>query len=420
MKPRLLAILIVLALALRVLFWLEIVGLHAPLRGDEIDYDRIARSLASGCGFVGVGGEPTASRPPLYPVVLAGIYRIFGPHEAAGRILQILLGGAIVGLTYLLARRLVPERAALAAAALAACAPPLVFISAYLLSENLYVVLLLSFLIVFSKSFETEIGYGSSVAGGILLGLASLERPNAFPFALFAAAAYVAWGVGALRARLPRVALLLAVLLAVLAPWAIRNEARLGKPVLFTTHGGITFYQGNNRIVSEEPTYRGTVAPLEALPGWDDIKVKGEVAGDAEAWRLGKEFVREHPRLALKMAGWRLARFWRLTGDAGFSGVKSGWWWDRGKSLGSLASSFDFVFAYSIVAIPLSVIGLILTLRRARSFVLLYGIVLVHTVTALVFFGSLRSRIPVEPVIAILAGFAALRIFGAIRAHLAR
>jgi 4-amino-4-deoxy-L-arabinose transferase-like glycosyltransferase len=419
MKPKLIALLIVLAVALRVLFWLEIVGVHAPLRGDEIDYDRIARSLASGSGFVGAGGEPTASRPPLYPVVLAGMYRIFGPHAAAGRILQILLGGAIVALAYLLARRLVPERAAVAAAVLAAFAPPLVFISAYLLSENLYVVLLLSFLIVFSRSLETEITYRSSAAGGILLALASLARPNAFPFALFAAAAYVVWGAGALRARLARCALLLAVLLAVLVPWAARNEARLGKNVLFTTNGGITFYQGNNRIVSEEPTYHGTVAPLEALPGWDGIKAKGEVAGDAEAWRLGMEFVKTHPRLALKMAGWRLARFWRLTGDAGFSGVKSGWWWDRGKSLGSLASSFDFVFAYSIVVIPLSCIGLILTLRRARPFVLLYGVILVHTATALVFYGSLRSRIPVEPLIAILAGFGCMRILGAIRAHFA-
>lgn len=419
MKPRLLAFLILLAVALRVLFWLEIVGFHAPLRGDEIDYDRIARSIASGSGFAGAGGEPTALRPPLYPVVLAGMYRIFGPHAAAGRILQILLGGSIVALAYLLARRLVPERAAMAAAALVAFAPPLIFISAYLLSENLYVVLLLSFLIVFSRSFETEITYRSTVAGGILLALASLERPNAFPFALFAAAAYVVWGAGVLRARLARVALLLAVFLAMLVPWAARNEARLGKPVLFTTHGGITFYQGNNRIVGEEPTYHGTVAPLEALPGWDDIKAKGEVGGDAEAWRLGKEFVRAHPRLALKMAGWRLARFWRLTGDAGFSGVKSGWWWDRGRSLGSLASSFDFVFAYSIVVIPLSLIGLILTLRRPRPFILLYGVILVHTATALVFFGSLRSRIPVEPLLAILAGFGCMRILGAIRAHFA-
>jgi 4-amino-4-deoxy-L-arabinose transferase-like glycosyltransferase len=419
MKPKLLMVLLVLAVALRVLFWLEIVGLHAPLRGDEIDYDRIARSLASGSGFAREEGVPTASRPPLYPVVLAGIYRIFGPHAAAGRVFQILLGGATVALAYLLARRLVPEGAAQAAAVLAAFAPPLVFISAYLLSENLYVVLLLSFLVVFSRSLETEITYRASVGGGILLGLASLERPNAFPFALFAAFAYLLWGAGALRSRTAKTVVLVTALIAVLAPWAVRNEAQLGKPVFFTTHGGITFYQGNNSIVSEEPTYHGTVAPLEALPGWDDIKAKGEVAGDAEAWRLGKEFVRTHPRLALKMAGWRLARFWRLTGDAGFSGVRSGWWWDRGKSLGRLASSFDFIFVYSIIVIPLSVIGLILTLRRARRFILLYGAILVQTATAVVFFGSLRSRMPVEPLIAILAGFGGTRILGAIRAHFA-
>jgi 4-amino-4-deoxy-L-arabinose transferase-like glycosyltransferase len=415
MKAGLLAVIVVLALALRVFFWLEVAGPAAPLRGDEIDYDAIARSVASGHGFSLTPGVPTAARPPLYPILLAGVYRIAGAGAAAGRILQILLGGAIVLLTYRLARRYFAEGAALAAAAIAACNPSLIFISSYLLAENLYIVLLLASLVVFSRGRERALSYGECAAGGILLGLASLARPNAFPFAVFVAASFLLFGKGTGRGRLAKSIVIAAGLFAALAPWAARNEERLGKPVLFTTHGGITFYQGNNRVAYDEPAYRGTVAPLEAIPGWNDIKGMDEVARDAEAWRLGTSFVRGHPGAAARMAVWRFMRFWRLSGDAPYSGVKSGWWWDTGRHFGGFASSFDVVFLFSIVVLPLFLIGLALTLRDARTLVYLYGVILVHTATAMIFFGSLRSRMGVEPVIAVFAGVCVARLFSLMR-----
>ena len=410
MKPGLLIVILLIALALRVFFWIEIAGPAAPLRGDEVDYDAIARCIASGHGFSLTADRPTAARPPLYPILLAGVYRIAGAGTAAGKVLQILLGGAIVLLTYVLARRLFSERAALAAAAIVACNPSLIFISSYLLAENLYIVLLLSACVLFAGGRTRTLSYAECAAGGILLGLASLARPNAFPFAIFAAASFLFFGRGARGTRLVKSIVIIAGVFAALAPWAARNEVRLGKPVLFTTHGGITFYQGNNRIAYDVPTYRGTVAPLEAVPGWDEIRRKGEVAGDAEAWRLGKAFVRENPDLAARMAGWRFMRFWRLAGDAPFSGVKSGWWWDKDKRFGSLASSFDVVFLFSIVVIPLFILGLAMTIRDRRSLVYLYGMILVHTASAVIFFGSLRLRMGIEPVIAVFAGSCAVRL----------
>jgi 4-amino-4-deoxy-L-arabinose transferase-like glycosyltransferase len=415
MKLKLLVVIIALAVAFRALFWLEVVGPAAPLRGDEIDYDAIARSLASGHGFSLTAGQPTASRPPLYPILLGGLYRIAGARAEAGKILQILLGGMIVLLTYLLARRLFSETEALAAAAIVAFNPSLIFISSYLLAENIYIVLLLSFLVLFAGARAKPLSYTTCAAGGILLGLSSLARPNAFPFAMFAAASFLLFGTGARGTRLAKSVVMISAVFAALAPWAARNEARFGKPVLFTTHGGITFYQGNNRVAYDVPTYRGTVAPLEALPGWDGIKGKGEIAGDAEAWRLGKAFVRENPDLVPRMAAWRFMRFWRLAGDAPFSGVKSGWWWDKGKRFGNLASSLDVVFIFSVIVIPLFVLGLLTTIKRARSLVYLYGVILVHTATAVVFFGSLRTRMGVEPVIAVFAGLCAVRLLALTR-----
>lgn len=416
MNRRILVIIVVLAALARAIFWVAVVGRDAPLRGDEVDYNRLAVSLAEGRGFVTDRGEPTATRPPLFPLLLAGLYRVFGPSVAAARMLQIALGALIVLLLYALARRIFSPSVGLIAAALAAANPSLVFISSYLLVENLYIALLLAALLVLGGALERQPSWGRCVAGGLLFGSSCLARPNAFPFALFVIGSYLILGRGRAAGRLARSAVLVAALAAAVAPWVLRNEAQLGHFVPFTTHGGLTFYQGNNRLAWDEPSYRGGVAPLEALPGLERMKnLAGEVERDREAWRLGRTFIRDNRKIVPGMAASKFLRFWRLRGDAGLSGVKSGWWWNKGSTLGALASSIDAIFIYSIVAIPLFVAGLVLTFRRWRILFPLYGVVVVHTCAAMVFFGSLRMRMPVEPVIALFAAYAAFCLVSARR-----
>ncbi|MDR7556482.1 MAG: glycosyltransferase family 39 protein [Armatimonadota bacterium] len=61
--------------------------------------------------------------PPLYYAVLGLWIKLFGTSELALRLPSALMGVVLVGLTYLLARRLVDERCALTAAALVAISP---------------------------------------------------------------------------------------------------------------------------------------------------------------------------------------------------------------------------------------------------------------------------------------------------------
>jgi hypothetical protein len=70
---------------------------------------------------------------------------------------------------------------------------------------------------------------------------------------------------------------------------------------------------------------------------------------------------------------------------------------------------------YALVAMPLFAAGLWITRRRWRELAFLYGIVLVHTAVAMAFFGSLRGRLPVEPVIAMFAGAAAVAAASGLR-----
>ena len=71
--------------------------------------------------------------------------------------------------------------------------------------------------------------------------------------------------------------------------------------------------------------------------------------------------------------------------------------------IGRLAADVDVGFAYAIVVMPLFVAGVWSTRRRWRELAFPYGVIVVHTAIAIVFFGSLRGRLPVEPVICIFA-----------------
>ncbi len=112
---------------------------------------------------------------------------------------------------------------------------------------------------------------------------------------------------------------------------------------------------------------------------------------------------------------WKLARFWRLKSDMGLSGIRSGWWFNRNSALGRIAADVDLGLVYALVVIPLFVVGLFVSRRRWRPLALLYGVIVAHTAVAIVFFGSLRGRIPVEPVICVFAAVAMVAATRAIR-----
>jgi 4-amino-4-deoxy-L-arabinose transferase-like glycosyltransferase len=411
-KQKLLLAALVLAAALfRLAFSGLVVGFDADIRGDEIDYHKLASNVAAGHGFVVSGDRPTGRRPPAWPIVLAGLYRITGPNPAAGRVLQVLLGSLVVWMTFAVARRYFSPREAWIASALVAVNPFLIFISGYLLTENLYMIVLLAALWVVPTPATFSGSWRPVALGALLLGIAALVRPTAIPVGGWMAASALVIGGGALTKRTSLVAMAVVITFLAILPWSLRNQQRFGGWVGLTTHGGITFYQGNNPRVVEVPHYRGGVAPLGALPHIDELSSMGELDRDREAYRLGKRFLRENVSQIPSLTFWKFVRFWRIRSDMGLSGIRSGWWFGKDSWLTRLAASLDVGFAYAVLVIPLFLAGVILTRRRWRDLFFLYGVVAAHTAVALVFFGSIRGRVPVEPVIAIFAAVALVRAF---------
>jgi len=402
----LLPVILVAALAARIAFCVAVVGFHSVGWGDEPDYHRHAADLAAGRGFISPEGEPTAARPPLCPVVLSAVYRVTGPSHAAGRVLQILLGAGIVLLVYIVAARLFSPTAGVVAAALTAVNPSLIYLSALIMTENLAIVLLLLMLILLAKEAVSErLAPGRLALGGLLGGASCLTRPDSAPFVLLIPFVVLAFGRATVRRRLAGAAIFLAVAVAAILPWAARNRAVLGEWVAFSTHGGITFYESNNMRIVEEPAFRGSVVlPRTAVPRWDELAPLGELELDRKAWEMGREFAREHPDHMLRLMGWKFQRFWRLRSGLRVKDTDGAISVDGSRPLGEMLLGADVGWLYSLVAMPLFLLGMAVTARKWRTLALLYAVVASNTLVALAFHGSLRARSPVEPVIAVFAG----------------
>jgi hypothetical protein len=105
------------------------------------------------------------------------------------------------------------------------------------------------------------------------------------------------------------------------------------------------------------------------------------------------------------MAWWKFARFWRVGSGLDFPGAE-GLIESDGGFVARMASRVDVFALYWIPVLPLFVLGLIKTVKSYRGLLPLYTVVAAHVLLSLVFHGSLRARMPIEPIISILAAAA--------------
>lgn len=241
------------ALAVRVGFVLVQSSLHLFdvlfVAADSRLYLAMADGIRAGQGLL-LHGRPTAYVGPVYPLFLAAL-RALGADANAIGLVQCAVGAATAGLTGMLAAELAEaaglpsprRRVALLVAGLAvALYPHLVFWTGYVLTETLFVLLVMVSVYVFVRAVR---GGGTAYAAiaGSSAALAALTRPPYLAVALV----LLAWWALVSRPRGGRAAVVLAVALGLpLAVWAARNAVELGAPVVTTTESGYVFYQGNS------------------------------------------------------------------------------------------------------------------------------------------------------------------------------
>lgn len=210
---------------------------------DEYNYDRLAYSLARGDWL----SPQLVYCLSLYPGFLAFIYVIAGRSLLAIRIVQLLMGTACSGLTYLLGKRTLGAGRGLLAALIVALYGMAVFHETLLIPTTLALFTSLLVLVWWSR-LQGSKSPRDWFIGGILLGLSSLAAAANL---LFAVILIFFWPIREKKER--RLSALLKKgaaaglgMLLVILPFSLRNFRSSGSSVFLSAHAGINFYLGNN------------------------------------------------------------------------------------------------------------------------------------------------------------------------------
>ena len=228
---------VVLALVLRV-GYLVALGTHLVIENDgAANYASMARSLRDGLGLHELNGGPVPLFPPFYSFTILALSWLTGTYELAGRVISIVAGVALPAVVYWVARRVFGRATALIAALIVAVSPYLVDLSVRVLSQSLYLLLLMLALAFAVRCVDSRRAVDSVVAG-VFFGLAYLTRPEAIAIG---AAVFLVMGFGA-RAAPRRHAFAVAgagliALMVVSAPYAVFISKALGQPALEAKSG---------------------------------------------------------------------------------------------------------------------------------------------------------------------------------------
>jgi 4-amino-4-deoxy-L-arabinose transferase-like glycosyltransferase len=215
------------------------------------------------------GVRPDSLRTPGYPLLLLAIPGLDTSVAWLAKVerVQAVLGVASVLLVFLLSRRFLPVWGALGAALLTAISPHLAVHSTHLLSETLFLFLLLASMLASLAALRTGSTTRFALAG-LAWGLCCLVRPTvlALPPVLLLAA----WISPRLRAWRGPALVLLAVFIAVQSPWFLRNrltpmDPEQGNLLVYSLHHGSYpnfMYQGRPETLGWP--FRADPASLDA------------------------------------------------------------------------------------------------------------------------------------------------------------
>jgi hypothetical protein len=414
---------------------------------DARAYAAIAAKLERGEGFtVGSGAtQPSSNYSPGVPLLVAGVYELTGGiHERTARVLLALLGTLSVLFTYLIGHRLSrrsmhsPHQsvvnasngagvvAGLMGAAAVAVYPALLEYQGMLMSEPLAATLLSG--AVFAMFWAHDARHAAAASGhplvrwllpGILLGALAMVRPEYLGVALLLG--LVVFGAGARkdwRAALAQAAVLLAGLVVILAPWAVRNAVALDRFVPISTGGG-------------QVLFAGTYLPSDG----DPEKVGGEVVahhpglfapGDAQRLRLEQILARlaaaRYPGLETDQALSRMGRE-QLSDDigeepleyAGFVATKVWRIWSRGPR-DVMREPLWKALHWALVGFGLIGLAVLAWRRRWEALVLATVFVSITAISALLV-ASPRRVLVMLPLVAALAGAGATWAWNELRAR---
>jgi 4-amino-4-deoxy-L-arabinose transferase-like glycosyltransferase len=356
----------------------------------------IAYALAEGRGFSSAfrtNSGPTAWLTPVYPLMVAGLFRIFGTFTAkafyAAFFLNSLFSAAACVPIFYAGRKIGGLVVASVAAWLWAIFPNAVIMPFEWVWDTALSALLCATILWATLELAESQKWRDWCLYGLLWGFTLMTNPalgTLLPFLL----GWAAW-----RARkndnfrIARPLLALGVTILCCAPWTMRNYFVFHRFVPLRSNFAFELWLGNNDIFDWHAVNgRKFITKYEEERRYTQL---GEMGYMQEKWAKAIPFIESHPGLVLQLTGRKIVATWLGTENP---------WHDF---LGTDSAFIRMLFVTNLVALVGMLAGsLILLVRRSMYFFPLVVAPVIYPILYYVTHTSLRYRHAIDPVVMLL------------------
>jgi 4-amino-4-deoxy-L-arabinose transferase-like glycosyltransferase len=274
---------------------------------------RIARSIASGQGFsspTDLLTGPSAWAPPVYPYILAGVFKLFGSYSTASAWFILIFNSIFSALTcwtlYEAAIRIYNETVARATAWTWALFPYAIYWPVRIIWEMSLSAFLLSLALLLALRMKETSRMRDGILFGLLWGVIALTNTAI----LSLLPCFLVWLLDRAKMRkcLVNIAAPFVVLAVVITPWLVRNYVVFGKFVFIRDNLPLEMHMANND--QSEGLWTRSEHPGNDPEAMRQFQELGEIRFMELKQQEVNQFIREHPA---RFAGFTLQRafyFW--------------------------------------------------------------------------------------------------------------
>jgi len=445
-----LIIILVAAIGMRIFYFIQN-SANNPLFGEAVSdagvYYDWAREIASG-NFIHDGVFYMA---PLYPYIMAGIFKVFGESISSVVIVQHVVGVINLFLIYMVSKVVFGKKAAIVALIFAVLHAPFVFYESKMLLPTFTVFFYLLSLFLLLKQDAQKPNYPLTFITGLVLGIAVIHRPNILLFIPLVLAWYFIHHKPVFKKDMQKrgqstpdfqhdtiknqqpepkrlsglqswlghspflqcVLLLIGVLIPIL-PVTIHNYNASGEFIPLTCNTGINFYYGANKDAA--PTFTRRESISDSIEK-EEEKAK-EIAELAEKRELGPKEV---------SAYWMKRGFAEITGDfprwLSYEINKLYWLINTYEIPNNYNLPFEkkhvpslllFFVPFGLISL-LGLVGIVLANKKDSRIILLLFYLASLFIGLMIFTVVSRFRIPLTAVLVGFAGFGVVEYLKALK-----
>jgi 4-amino-4-deoxy-L-arabinose transferase-like glycosyltransferase len=371
----------------------------------------VASAVAAGHGFCCLFRQPTgptAWLPPVYPLLIASLFKIFGTFTFRSFVASVLLNilaSAVVCLPLVHATRRIAGRSAAALAGWLWTFSPIAILLPFAwiwdsaLSAFLAAALLWATLRLDDWSHDPADSPSGSAAVpfalyGLLWGVSLLTNPALGALLPFLLAWVLVRFNTSNKQKLRALAISTAMILTTCAPWTIRNYIQFHRLIPLRSNFPYEFWSGNNTIFDPNSREVNRITRYEQIHLYAQL---GETTFLNEKWQGAKAFIRAHPWLYVQLSARRIVATWFGTDSPVHDFVHAD------------SQLARYVLAWNAISFFAMLAGLVrLYVRRREYFVPIATFPLIFPITFYLAHTSLRHRHPCDPAIALLMAIAFL------------